>query len=64
MSKYKLNVPNNTYKRGNIYNVDNQTDYFISEKKTLDFSELFQVSTDINEAVDLTDGGIIKSVIS
>ena len=64
MSKYKLNFPNNTYKRGNIYNVDNQTDYFIAENKTLDFSELFQVSTDINEAVDLTDGGIIKSVIS
>ena len=63
MSKDNSNFPNNPYKRDNRDNVDNQTDYFTAEKKTPAFSEYFQVPTDVKEAIDLTDGGSIKSVI-
>ena len=64
MSKYNSNVSNNPYKRGNRENVDNQRDYFTAEKKTPTFSEFFLVPTEVKEAIDLTDGGSIKSVIS
>ena len=63
-SKDNSNVPQTPYKRGNRDNVDNQTDHFNAENKTPAFSEFFQVPTDVKEAINLTDGGIIKSVIS
>ena len=64
MSKYNSNVPKNTYKHVNRDNVENQRDYFTSEKKKPDFSEFFQVQTDAKEAIDLKNRGSVKSVIS
>ena len=54
-SKDNSNVPNNTHKHVNRDNVENQRDYFTSEKKTPDFSEFYQVSTEVKEAINLTD---------
>ena len=56
-----MNVPYNPYKISNRDNVDNQKDYFAAENETPDFPELFQVPTDVKEAIDLTDGVSIKS---
>ena len=55
-----MNAPNNPHKRDNIENVDNQRDHFNAEKKTPDFSELFQVLTEVKEAIDIPDGFSIK----
>ena len=62
--KDNSNVPNNTYNHGIIDEEDNRTDYFTAEKTTPYFSELFQGTTDVNEAINKTDEGTINSVIS
>ena len=64
ISKDNSNVPNNSYKRYNRDNVYNQIYYFTAENKTSAFSKFFQVPTEVKEAIDLTNGCSIKSVIS
>ena len=60
MSKDKSNVPNNPYKRDNRDNLYNQRKKITAKKKTPDFSEVFQVPTEVKQAIHLTDGGGIK----
>ena len=47
MSKDKSNVPNNPYKRDNRDNLYNQRKKITAKKKTPDFSEVFQVPTEV-----------------
>ena len=60
MSENNSNAPNNTYKLGNTDNVYSQTVYFTVENKTPYFFRIFQVPTDVKEAIYLTYGGGIK----
>ena len=53
-SKDKSNFPINPYKHSSRDKEDNQKDNFTAEKKTPDFSELFQVPNEVKEAIDIT----------
>ena len=64
ISKDNSNVPNNPYKRNNIDNLYNQREFLLKKRRHQIFLEFFQVTTKVNEAIDITDGGIIKSIIS
>ena len=60
MSKYRANVTINPYKHSSRDKEDNQTENSPAEKKTLDFSEFFQVPNEVKDTIYLTNRVNIK----